>query len=373
MMWRDLIQEKCKQCKACRKECAFLQKYGEPGAIAGALSGPDGKGAVPAWDCNLCGLCAAVCPSDLQPARMFLEMRRDAHLAGGNHLREYSRILNFEKRGTSERYSLCAIPDACDTVFFPGCALPGTRPDKVMRLFEQIRTKIPSLGIVLDCCTKPSHDLGREEHFDRMFGELKKRLFKNGVRNILVACPSCHQVFREHAGEFHLSTVYEFLAEEGIPDLEKVSGEVSIQDACTVRFESHIHDAVRTLVEGTGLKIKERAHTRQNTMCCGEGGSAAFAAPHFANRWRDLIKEEAGGKLLVAYCAGCASRLNRVTPTIHLLDLLFEPGAAVSGKVKASRSPITYWNRVRLKNRFKKLLMGSAMPVRTFSPSNRNG
>ncbi len=368
-MWRDLIREKCKQCKACRKECAFLQKYGTPGAIAGA----DKKGAVPARDCNLCGLCTAICPLDLQPAGMFLEMRHGAYLAEGGNLREYSRILNFEKRGTSDRYSLCALPDCCDTVFFPGCALPGTRPDKVMRLFEQIRTKIPSLGIVLDCCTKPSHDLGRKDYFDRMFGELKNRLFQNGVRNVLVACPSCHQVFREHAGEFHLSTVYEFLAEKGVPYLEKVSGEVSIQDACTVRFESPIQDAVRTLIAGTGLKIKERPHARQNTMCCGEGGAAAFVAPHFANRWRDLIKEEAEGRILVAYCAGCASRLNRVTPTIHLLDLLFEPGAAVSGKVKASGWPITYWNRVRLKNRFKKLLTGSAMPVRTFTSSNRDG
>ncbi len=29
--------------------------------------------------------------------------------------------------------------------------------------------KIPSVGIVLDCCTKPSHDLGRDDFFNAMF------------------------------------------------------------------------------------------------------------------------------------------------------------------------------------------------------------
>jgi len=104
-------------------------------------------------------------------------------------------ILGYEKRGTSKRYSYYAFPENCSTVLFPGCALPGTRPDKVKSLFAHLQKTIPNLGIVFDCCTKPSHDLGRDIHFQAMFNELQNYLLQNGIKNILVACPNCYRVF----------------------------------------------------------------------------------------------------------------------------------------------------------------------------------
>ena len=48
---------------------------------------------------------------------------------------------------------------------------------------------ITDIGIVLDCCTKPSHDLGDEEHFNAMFGEMKDYLLSQGIKTVLLACP----------------------------------------------------------------------------------------------------------------------------------------------------------------------------------------
>jgi hypothetical protein len=47
---------------------------------------------------------------------------------------------------------------------------------------------------------------------------------------------------------------------------------------------------------------------------------------------------------------------NPVTPTFHLLDLLFEPEATMNGKAKTSRSLFTYLNRLKLKRFFQKNL-----------------
>ncbi|MFH0728090.1 MAG: 4Fe-4S binding protein [Pseudomonadota bacterium] len=43
--------------------------------------------------CNLCGLCAAVCPVNLAPDEMFLEMRREAVDRGAAPLPAHQRIL----------------------------------------------------------------------------------------------------------------------------------------------------------------------------------------------------------------------------------------------------------------------------------------
>ena len=68
--------------------------------------------------------------------------------------------------------------------------------------------------------------------------------------------------------------------------------------------------------------------------------------------WGVKRRSEAQGKRILTYCVGCATYLNRLTPTYHILDLFYEPEATLSGKVKASKAPITYWNRIRLKRRF---------------------
>ena len=368
------VSEKCIECNLCQEECAFLQKYGKPKAIADAFEPFRKDQQSVAFECSLCGLCTAVCPVDIDPALMFLEMRKEAVRHGGGDYPEHGAILNYERRGTSRRYTWYGLPVGCDTVFFPGCNLPGTRPGKVMQLYEWLQGIVPSLGIVLDCCMKPSHDLGREHVFRAMFAEMKGWLLENGVRTVLVACPSCHKVFREYESELKVKTVYEVLAENGLPRSEQQTGMVVVHDPCAVRFEETIHVAVRDLVENRGLTTENLQHQREKTLCCGEGGAVGCLAPEFAQNWRSLRKEETAGRRLVTYCGGCSGFLGAVTPTSHILDLLFEPDATISGKVRASRAPFTYWNRIRLKARFKKLLATAAVTrERTYSAEEKAG
>lgn len=348
------ISEKCIDCKLCQKECRFLGTYGNPKSIAKSYDPADRAEQSKPFECSLCGLCTAVCPVDIDPARTFLEMRRETARSANAQFPEHSLILAYERRGTSRRYTWYALPQGCDTVFFPGCTLSGTRPERVKDLYDHLRKSIPDLGIVLDCCTKPSHDLGRDGFFQSTFGELKAYLLENGIRNVLVACPNCHKIFREWGGELSTRTVYEFLAEDGLPEMQNLSGSVTIHDPCAVRFETSIHGAVRHLTEKTGLKVEEMDHHGERTLCCGEGGAVGFLAPEHAKAWCSLRKDEARGRRIITYCASCSNLLGRTTPTAHVLDLLFEPEATLSGTVKVSRTPVTYWNRLRLKSWFRK-------------------
>lgn len=163
MKWLRDISEKCIECNLCRKECGFLQKYGKPKAIADGFDPACGNQHAMAFECSLCGLCTAVCPVGIDPAAMFLEMRREAVRHGGGDYPEHGVIINFEKRGASRRYTWYGLAEGCDTVFFPGCNLPGTRPVRVMQFYRHMRESVPSRGIVLNCRMKPSQDLGRED------------------------------------------------------------------------------------------------------------------------------------------------------------------------------------------------------------------
>lgn len=368
MVGRAAIAEKCIECKLCQKECGFLRKYGKPKAIAERYNAADAAQEAMAFECSLCELCAAVCPVKINPAVMFLEMRQEAVRSGGGNYPQHSAIVNYEKRGTSRRYTYYALPQDSDTIFFPGCTLAGTRPDKVIRLYQHLSKTIPGLGIVLDCCTKPSKDLGRQDHFQTMFNEMKSYLLESGVRQVLVACASCHRVFKDYGGKLGVRSVYEILEEEGLPEAGEVSGTVTIHDPCAVRLEEDVQVAVRSLVEGRGLSIEEMPHHREKTLCCGEGGSAAFFSPGLAKNWGSIRKDEAQNNQVITYCAGCASALRGSAMAHHVLDLLFEPQATLSGKVRVSRSPWTYWNRIRLKNHFKKTIPAVVTRERTINP-----
>ncbi|MFH2043604.1 MAG: (Fe-S)-binding protein [Pseudomonadota bacterium] len=361
------ISQKCTNCTLCQKECAFLRQYGKPKEIADIFDIADKTLTNMAFECNLCGLCAAVCPVDVNPADMFLEMRRDAVKQGAGVFREHSKILAYEKKGTSKLFSWYGLPKGCDTIFFPGCSLPGTRPDKTLKLFELIQQKFPSIGIVFDCCTKPSHDLGRDVFFSAMFKEMKDYLIQNGIRTILVACPNCYKIFDQYGGNISVMSVYEFLAKTDIPKVKSPVQTVTVHDPCALRFKEPVQNSVRKLIEKLGISIYEMPHSKEKTLCCGEGGSVRFLSPKLSEKWIGTRKQEHDGKRVITYCAGCANHLNQSMQTDHIIDLYFEPDATLAGKAKVYKTPMTYWNRLKLKRHFKKKLDAAISRKRTFT------
>jgi len=358
----------CTGCGVCVNECGFLKLYGSPLDISRSYDPEDPKKNVICFECSLCGLCTAICPEGLNPQALFLEMRREAFERGYGTFAEHKRLIGYERTGMSRRFSWYGVPEGCTTIFFPGCALPGTRPAATLAVYEKLKEAIPTLGLVMDCCTKPSHDLGRQQHFLEMFGEMTAWLEAHGVQRILVACPNCYKVFSEYAAQFQTETVYEALAGI-IPDCTSVgysSAPVTIHDPCVVRFASAPQAAVRTLIAGAGCTTEEMSHTRTTALCCGEGGTVGAVAPDLANDWGERRVVEAAGRQVITYCAGCANHLGKRLKVSHLLDVIF-------ATPKPSSGLMTYLNRLRLKSRFKKIVPAAATRERIVSSGSRSG
>ncbi|PLX93148.1 MAG: hypothetical protein C0619_04900 [Desulfuromonas sp.] len=361
------VRHQCTQCQRCVVECQFLKNYGDPKRIADGYDPAENYHLGLPFECSLCGLCTAVCPDGVNPVPMFLEMRRETFDRGEGAYPEHRGLQGYEKKGTSQRFSWYALPENCDTIFFPGCGLPGTRPEQTLKAFEVLQRSVPNAGIVLDCCTKPSHDLGKEKYFHAMFGELKEFLCGHGIKTVLVACPNCDKVFTEYGPEFETTTIYEFLDAGELPETGNVSGTVNVHDPCVSRFSGKVHEAVRSLAEKKGLSVVETRHSRETTLCCGEGGAVGCISPELARGWARKRTGEADGSRTVTYCAGCAHHLGVHGPTNHILDLVFTPEAALADKANVSRAPLTYFNRLRLKKTLKKNVAATVTRERTFT------
>lgn len=344
------VADTCVDCSICVKQCRFLTRHGTPRRLAQLfLDNPTSR---LAFQCSLCRLCTAVCPKGVDPAALCMAQRcRVAQGQEGVHSR-YRSLLAYEKWGSSSLLSYYGLPEGCDTIFFPGCALPGSRPQRVLDVVAQLRRQIPNLGVVLDCCTKPSHDLGRLDYFQSMFFGLHGFLEDKGIKKVLVACPNCHRMFSEY-GRLEVETIYERLS---APHPAKQATPVTIHDPCGVRFAAEIHAAARRLISETGLSLQEMKHHGPKTLCCGEGGAVGSLDGNLARHWTEERRQEAQGRTVITYCAGCSHFLGKGLTCHHLLDLIFAPQATLTGRVRVSRSPLTYWQRWRLKNKTAALL-----------------
>ncbi len=285
---------------------------------------------------------------------MFLEARQQSQ-SRGKRYKQHRKIRNYEKKGTSNKYSLYSLPKECDTIFFPGCSLPGTRPEITKKALEYLKKSIPNLGIVLDCCTKPSHDLGRQEYFTEMFAEMKTYLLHHGIRKVILACPSCYTIFSTYANNFEVQTIYELMVENGFQLTSRLAGSITIHDPCTMRLENKIQESVRTLITTTGLELVEPPHSKESAYCCGEGGAVSCVTPQFAKRWTEKRLKESSGQQICSYCAGCVNFFSNSQRSFHILDLLFAPEKTLTGTLKISKAPFTYLNRLQLKRSLKKI------------------
>ncbi len=348
------LQRHCTECGACRKDCLFLQTYGLPKAIASAVTKD------PTWvnpfECSLCHLCAAVCPEGLQPAQLFWNMRCQAHTSGVWCRKPWRRLLLYESIGRSPLFSLYHLPPNCNTVFFPGCSLSGTRAETTWQLYQKLKEHIPNIGLVLHCCSKPSHDLGDWHTFSSARLMLQKRLCARGVSTLLVACPSCYGVLQQCIRSVTVRMIWNVLGPPHqpapAPFSPLMSLQVHIHDSCMLRNFPATRQDIRHLTAGLGLTVCELPHQGRYTLCCGEGGAVGYVNPLLARQWGQRLYQAAGDTPVVTSCTGCSRFLSLAgLRTWYLGDLLTDFQRTVTGQLHPLKGFRTYWHRLRLKKR----------------------
>jgi len=90
---------------------------------------------------------------------------------------------------------------------------------------------------------------------------MRDYLVKQGVREVLVACPNCYKIFRTYGQDLKVRSVYEILAEIPLHRDSEGGGLASVHDSCGVRNEKQIHAAVRSVGKNLGIDLVEMKHS----------------------------------------------------------------------------------------------------------------
>ena len=349
-------------CSQCVKNCTFLQHYVPqfPGTEKGLVRLLEERGLsdplIP-YSCHYCGLCQAVCPQGLHAGRPCLSVREVLVARGKGPLPPHQGIQNYVKWGASPTLAL-SRPDPATgkaaRVFFPGCSLAGHATGVVQAAYAHLRRQLPDTGLMLNCCGAPSYFMGETDVMLRIIRNVAGEIAKLGAAEVIVACTHCYQTFQEFLPEVRTRTIYEVLNEVGLP-AEAPTGPpwtFNIQDACGARQAPQIHAAVRRLVTDLGYNVEEMAHNRERSICCGSGGMVPAVAPELAKKMTDFRLSEATRDLLT-YCASCRARLAKAGhPTLHVLDLPFNPAWQQTKTQPPPHNLLRWWRRWRLKRHF---------------------
>src|SRR3989304_3349503 len=151
--------ERCLDCECglCVKDCEFLAKHcRSPKDLArrvlAVLEPLDTRSVV--YSCNICELCATVCPEKLDTGHMMLEARRASVRAGLGPLKQHKPIVGYWKAGVSGAFTM-VMPEPgrrkSKRLFFTGCPLPATAPAHTMRVYDELRRHYPGTGVLMWC------------------------------------------------------------------------------------------------------------------------------------------------------------------------------------------------------------------------------
>jgi NADPH-dependent glutamate synthase beta subunit-like oxidoreductase len=351
-------------CSECVKNCPYLQHYvrqfpNTEKELVRLLKERGLAEPLLPYSCHYCGLCQAVCPQDLHAGQPCLAAREALVARGQGPLPGHKGIQNYVKWGSSATFALSRPDPATGTaarVFFPGCSLAGHATEVVKAAYAYLRRSLPDTGIMLNCCGAPSYFMGERQVMLGIIRKVAGELEKLGAREIIVACTHCHQIFTEFLPEIKTRTIYEVLNEVGPPAATGPAPAIfNIQDACGARQAPQIQAAVRRLVQDLGYGIEEMQHNRERSICCGSGGMVPAVAPELAKRMTDFRLSEAS-RDLVTYCASCRARLAKTGyPTLHVLDLVFNPAWPRTKSQPPPPSRARWWRRWRLKRHFRGL------------------
>ena len=356
---------RCLQCHCleCVKVCPYLERFGAyPKKYAREIYNNQSMamGARQANrlinSCSLCGLCSAVCPQDFPMQEVCLTARREMVAKGKMPPSAHEFALLDMEFSLGPEFALARHePGQSQSaqVFFPGCQLAASDPELVVRVYDHLRDHLDGgVGLMLACCGAPALWSGQEEMLAQALAAWRSTWEQMGGPPLILACSSCHQVFREHLPQVELRSLWGVLLETKAGEPAPSGAEpLAVHDPCTTRDQPAWPAAARDLLARLGRPLEELKLSGPLTECCGYGGLMQTANPALA---KEVVRRRSGQspRDYVTYCAVCRDNLAGVGKrALHLLDLVF-PGP---GQDDPAARPRPGWsqrreNRSRLKD-----------------------
>jgi Fe-S oxidoreductase len=142
---------------------------------------------------------------------------------------------------------------------------------------------------------------------------------------IINTCAGCDKRFGSLYKGLTTVSLWEVLANSNsfqFPDYHGL--EMTIHDACPVRTNSRVHDAIRTLLQKMNIKIIEAPLNRSESQCCGDSGYPSLASELIVSQMKKRANTMPCPDVCV-YCVSCikSMHIGGKQPR-YILDLLFQ-------------------------------------------------
>lgn len=318
--------------------------------------------------CNLCGLCAQVCPGNLNMGEICREARQIMVRKGKMPPPAHDFALQDMQFSTSEEFVLSKHQPgftSSSAVFFPGCQLSASAPQHVKKMYQFLREKITDgVGLMLGCCGVPADWAGQQDLFKDTLQNIEESWRKLGSPRVITGCPTCYSIFKRQFPDMVVEPIWTLLEKIGLP--EKTTGnmtplKLAVHDTCTTRHEAELQQSIRNILHKLGHQVVELKNSHEITECCGYGGLMVFANKEIAHKMINKRINESDYDYLT-YCAMCRDNFaNQGKRTYHLLDLVFPIAGQDSAGEKGPGYSDRQENRVRLKTTLMNEIWGEAV------------
>jgi len=234
----------------------------------------------------------------------------------------YLRDMDF----SNEEASLLKPPpggEKCSYLFFPGCQLGASDPQYVQGSYKLLTDNFPGTALMLGCCGAPAEWAGDEPAHGKVIDNIRAAWTNLDKPVIILACPTCRQMFRRYLPEAESLFLYSMLADKSTGPQEAFNHEkASVFDPCASRNEPGLQDAVRKIASRAGFKLEPLPMEGKMAECCSYGGQVAIANPPYASH---MVEERISrnNNPYITYCSNCHDIFTSAgKKTWHILDII---------------------------------------------------
>lgn len=376
---RQLLEmEACTNCRVCADVCPAVAASGEGDISAvnrmkglktiirsrGLLQKLFGKKFSEAdWErfsrntfrCTLCGNCQEVCPVGIQLKALWLSLRQDLV-----HSDAYPKAINMIRDNLEASHNVFAednderadwvedmpdppdhgfVKDQAEVVYFTGCVaayfpLAQKIPLALTDIMAGSGVDFTLMGEDEWCCGFPLIGAGLKDFFHTFRDHNLAAVHAKGAREVVFACPSCYQMWREHypLGDLKIYHASQFLLRmlrRGEIPMQPLEMTVTYHDPCDLGRAARIFDEPREAIGRIpGVKLVELPRNRENCLCCGGGGNLEMLSKELSADIARLKIEEilsTGAQAVVTGCQQCVrtmtTHVRRNKVALEVLDL----------------------------------------------------
>src|SRR3972149_671266 len=332
----------CYQCGKCDTVCPWnrVRKFPVRKIINQAKFGVVPFESEDIWLCTTCGNCVQRCPRGVEIIDVMRAMRRVLVPDGVvptsiPNLRGFMTSLASvgnpwgqepqDRANWAKDLGVKEFSDGTEVLYFSCCYTSyDPRLKKVAQATADLLTKAGGdfgiLGAKEVCCGESVRKAGNETLFKRLARENIKTFIENGVKKILVSSPHCYHAFKNEYAEFkvnfeviHTSQYFPQLINEGrLKPTKEYKKQVTYHDPCYLGRHNGIYEEPREALKSIpGLELNEMSESRQNSLCCGMGGSRIWMETAKEERFSNLRLEQArevGAEVLATSCPYCITQ-----------------------------------------------------------------